>query len=42
MPNSIDDLCISIRESVMNEKDIKPSDISQLLFNLDVANIKTP
>ena len=36
-------LCTEIRRAVgMHDKDLIPSDLSQLLFNLDVKDIKTP
>lgn len=36
-------LCLQIRESVgMRDKELYPSDISQLLFSIDVKNVKTP
>lgn len=35
-------LCLQIRESVgMRDKELYPSDISQLLFSIDVKNVKT-
>ncbi len=36
-------LCIEIRKSVgMKDKELKASDISQLLFNVEVKDVKTP
>ena len=40
---SFTNLCMEIRKSVgMQDKDLFASDISQLLFSLDVKDIKTP
>lgn len=40
---SFTSLCLQIRRSVgMRDKEIQPSDISQLLFSIDVKDVKTP
>lgn len=40
---SFTNLCIQIRSSAsMKDEEIRSSDISQLLFNVDVKDIKTP